>query len=48
MRQILRSIGAVLLGFIVASVIMVVVETVNSVIFSFPAGLNPADANAMN
>ncbi len=48
MRLILRSIGAVLLGFVVASVIMVVIETINSFIFAFPAGVNPNDSAAMN
>jgi hypothetical protein len=43
----LRKVGAVIAGFIVASAVMMVFEFTNSKIFTFPANLDRSDLNAV-
>ena len=43
----LRKIGAVIAGFIIASVVMMIFEFTNSKIFRFPSNLDRSDLNAV-
>ncbi len=47
MRSALRSAGVVLLGFVVAVIVLVAAEVVNSKIFPLPAGIDPTNMEAL-
>jgi hypothetical protein len=48
MKKILRSIGSVLLGFIVGTAIMLCVETLDHKIYPLPAGVDPSVPGALS